>query len=68
MRLAQDLGLNETEQYTQNGDKLTHTWYEERLLRTWLYAFNADRQIALRRGTTNATRPLLPCLLAHPSS
>lgn len=50
VRLAQELGLNETEQYTQHADGLTHTWMEERNLRTWLYAFNADRHIALRRG------------------
>lgn len=59
VRLAQELGLNETELYTQHGDGLTHTWVEERYLRTWLYAFNADRHIALRRGKSNHLRSLV---------
>jgi len=50
VRLAQELGLYELDMYTRHTDGLTHTWVEERCLRTWLYAFNADRHAALRRG------------------
>jgi len=63
VRLAQELGMNETDLYTQNADGLTHTCVEERFLRTWLYAFNADRHIALRRGE-NKRHPLTNSSLA----
>lgn len=53
VRLAQELGIHDfvTLSLTKSPDTdIDNSWKQTRMLRTWVYCYNADRHIAIRLG------------------
>ncbi|BEJ10583.1 hypothetical protein CspHIS471_0100050 [Cutaneotrichosporon sp. HIS471] len=55
VRLAQELGIHDIA--TGKSQQSLESWKTERMLKTWVYCYNADRHISVRLGRNAALQP-----------